>query len=295
MNELYPFTGRFLSLGNVRMHYLDEGPRDGEPMVMVHGNPTWSFYYRNLTLKLRDRYRVIVPDHVGCGLSDKPDDTEYAYALARRVDDLTRLIDACHLERPITLVVHDWGGMIGMAWAVRHWQRIGRLVILNTAAFPIPPGKRLPWSIWMCRLPLIGPLLVRGANAFCRGATRYCVTRKPLSAAIRAQYLAPYGSWHDRRAVLRFVQDIPLGPTDPSHAILTETERNLEKLRSVPKLICWGGMDFVFDDHFLKEWQRRFPDAEVHRIADAGHYVLEDAGDEIAAHVERFLAQTAVK
>src|SRR5205085_3718193 len=118
-SRLYPFAGHFLDIGaGVRLHYLDEGA--GEPVVMVHGNPTWSFYYRNLVLALRDRYRCIVPDHVGCGLPDKPSAAEYDFSLRRRVDDLERLLDHSKIINNVTLVLHDWGGMIGMAWAVRH-------------------------------------------------------------------------------------------------------------------------------------------------------------------------------
>ncbi len=115
---LYPFRGHFLDLQGIRLHYLDEGR--GEPVVMVHGNPTWSFYYRELVKALRDDYRVVVPDHVGCGLSDKPDDDRYDYTLDRRVADLEALLDHLGLTSDLTLVLHDWGGMIGMAYASRH-------------------------------------------------------------------------------------------------------------------------------------------------------------------------------
>ena len=152
--EDYPFEGRFLDLDGVRMHYLDEGA--GTPVLMVHGNPTWSYYYRHLVLALRDRHRVIVPDHVGCGLSDKPDDDSYPYRLERRVQDLERLVDHAKLDGKVTLVVHDWGGMIGMAWAARHPERIERLVILNSAAFHLPAGKRVPLSLRLARSALGG-------------------------------------------------------------------------------------------------------------------------------------------
>src|SRR5262249_61254450 len=118
---------------------LDEGT--GDPVVMVHGNPTWSFYFRDLVKSLRGTHRVVVPDHVGCGLSDKPDDARYAYTLRRRVDDLERLLDHLGLRDRLTLVLHDWGGMIGMAYASRYPERIRRLVILNTAAFLLPAGE----------------------------------------------------------------------------------------------------------------------------------------------------------
>src|SRR5262245_40625611 len=159
-DELYPFRSHFLDRSGVRMHYLDEG--SGPPVVMVHGNPTWSFYFRNLVQALRDDYRTVVPDHIGCGLSDKPGDDRYEYTLDRRVADLEALLDSLGLTSNLTLVLHDWGGMIGMAFASRHPERIRRLVILNTAAFLLPAGKRLPRSLWLVRNTPLGPLLVRG-------------------------------------------------------------------------------------------------------------------------------------
>jgi haloalkane dehalogenase len=282
----YPFTSRHLDRSGLRYHYLDEG--HGEPVVMLHGNPTWSFYYRNLVLGLRDMYRCIVPDHIGCGLSDKPDDSRYEYSLRRRVTDLEALLEYLDLRDNLTLVLHDWGGMIGTALAHRHPEWIKRLVILNTAAFPLPEAKRLPASLWWCRLPGIGPLLVRGLNAFSRGAVRFCA-RRPLSPGVRAGYLAPYDSWRNRIAVLRFVQDIPLKPGDRGFDLVQDVADGLHRFAALPMLICWGEHDFVFDHHFLDEWRRRFPAAEVHRFADAGHFVLEDAGDEILSLIHDFL------
>jgi len=286
-NDSYPFQGHSLALNGLRYHYLDEG--QGEPVVMLHGNPTWSFYYRRLVLALRDSYRTIVPDHIGCGLSDKPDDGRYRYALEQRVSDLEALLEHLSVERDITLVVHDWGGMIGMAYATRHPERIRRLVVLNTGAFHLPATKRLPWSLWLCRNTALGAWLVRGPNLFCRVGARVCCKRHPMSAALRQAYVAPYNSWANRIAVLRFVQDIPLRPGDPSYARVSEVQEKLALLRGVPMLICWGEKDFVFDRHFLAEWEARFPEAEVHRIPDAGHYVLEDAAEEIIPWIRRFL------
>ena len=142
LKKNYPFTGRYLDLDGLRYHYLDEG--EGPLVVMVHGNPSWSFYYRNLVLALRDRFRCIVPDHIGCGFSDKPGDERYDYTLAQRVADLERLLEHVGGSEKVTLVLHDWGGMIGMAWAARHPERIARLVILNTAAFHLPAEKKFP-------------------------------------------------------------------------------------------------------------------------------------------------------
>ncbi len=290
LRALYPFEGRTLDRDGLRLHFLDEG--DGPPVLMVHGNPTWSFYYRDLVLGLRDGRRCIVPDHIGCGLSDKPGDDRYEYSLRQRVDDLEALADHCGLDDGVDLVVHDWGGMIGFAWAVRHSERIRRLVVLNTGAFHLPESKPLPWQLKLSRSPALGSILIRGFNAFVRGAVRDCVVRRPLAPDVRAGYLAPYDSWANRIAVLRFVEDIPLAPGDRGYDLVTEVQDGLERLRHVPMLICWGLRDFVFDHHFLAEWERRFPDAEVHRFEDAGHFVLEDARDDVVPLITDFLGSS---
>ncbi len=285
--HIFPFERHWFDRGDgVRMHFVDEG--GGDPVVMVHGNPTWSIYYRNLVGLLRERYRCIAPDHVGCGFSDKPGDDRYAYTLAQRIDDLDALIGHLDLGDRITLVVHDWGGMIGMAWAARNPERVRRMVILNTAAFPMPETKRFPPPLWLTRTP-VGALLVRGFNAFARGAAATCCTRRPMDPEIRRAYVAPYDSWDNRIATLRFVQDIPLSPGDPGFGIVSETGDRLRHLADVPTLICWGEKDFVFDHHFLAEWERRMPHAEVHRLPDSGHYVLEDSDDLILPLVDAFL------
>ena len=271
--------------GNL-MHYVDEGR--GDPVVMVHGNPSWSFFYRDLIGELESSHRVIAPDHIGCGRSDKPTDEQYDYTLSTRVADLGTLIDSLDL-RDITLVVHDWGGMIGMGWAAHHPDRIARLVVMNTAAFPLPTSLGFPSSLALARTPGIGALLVRGANAFSRGAVRHCVTRRPMSKAVAAGYLEPYDSWAHRIAVHRFVQDIPLKKSDRAYPMMKETADALVHLVDKPMLICWGLKDFVFGHPFLDEWIRRFPRAEVHRFEDCGHYILEDAGEEIIPLIREFV------
>lgn len=286
--ELYPFSGKFLALNSgAKMHYLDEGK--GKPVVMLHGNPSWSFYYRNLVLALRDTNRVIAPDHIGCGLSDKPGDDRYDYTLNSRVDDLGFLLDSLGVKEKITLVVHDWGGMIGMAHAVRHPERIEKLVILNTGAFFLPDGKSFPASLRLCRTPL-GAMLIRGFNAFARGAAWVGCKRRRMSYELRRAYTAPYNSWDNRIATLRFVEDIPLAPGDKAYAMVRETQEKLGSLSTLPMLICWGLKDFVFDFHFLEEWKRRFPGAEVHSFPDCGHYILEDAQKEVVPLIIGFIS-----
>lgn len=289
--QLYPFQSRWLRLDGLRMHYVDEGV--GEPLVMLHGNPTWSFYYRRLISEFRTTHRVVAPDQIGCGLSDKPADAEYEYTLERRVSDFETLLDRLELTHGLTLVGHDWGGMMVVACALRQPERVRRLVLFNTAGFLLPPGRRLPWPLWPFRcLPLLPALLIRGCNAFVLGAI-HLATAKGLPGAVRAAYRAPYDSWRNRIATLRFVQDIPLRPHDRSYALARWVDENLHRLRHLPVFIGWGMRDFVFDRGFLDEWQRRLPNAEVHRFADAGHLVVEDAADELVPPLRAFLERTA--
>jgi pimeloyl-ACP methyl ester carboxylesterase len=280
IRDLYPFNTARLPLPGGSLSYVDEGA--GPPVLLVHGNPTWSFYYRRLIAALSPSHRVIAPDHMGCGLSDKPQD--YPYTLATHSENLGRLIDSLGLGQ-LDLVVHDWGGAIAMGWAVRNPQRVRRIVVLNTAAFLSP---RLPWRIAVCRYPLLGDLAVRGLNAFAGAATSMAVER-PLAPEVRRGLLFPYHSWRDRVAIQRFVRDIPTSPRHPTWAVVDGLDRELATLRRHPMLILWGGKDWCFSDHFLAGWLERFPEAQALRFDHAGHYVLEDAHEEIVPRVVQFL------
>lgn len=283
-SELYPFAAHYFSRDGVRQHYLDEG--EGEPVVMVHGNPTWSFFFRELVKVVARERRVIVPDHVGCGMSDKPQ--RYPYTLGTHIDNLESLLDHLGLTG-VSLVVHDWGGGIGMGWATRHPGRVRRLVVLNSAAWL---AGRAPWRIRICRSSLVGGFLVRGLNGFVRAALRMAAAKpERMTPAVRAGYLAPYDSYATRVAVHRFVQDIPVNPAVPSYSVLQEMDERLPLLADKPMLICWGDQDFCFTPHFLQSWCTRFPHAKVHRFADAGHYLLEDAHERIAPIVRDFLTK----
>lgn len=284
---LYPFESQFFTQRDgVRQHYLDEGA--GETVLMVHGNPSWSFYYRNLVLSLRASHRCIVPDHIGMGLSDKPEDGRYRYTLQSRLDDLARLMATVAPEGPVNLVVHDWGGAIGLGWALKNIPRIKRIVLLNTAAFLKPRDKKLPWQLKLGRDSRLGALAIRGLNAFADGATRVGTVRK-LDPAVRAGLNAPYDSWRNRISTLRFVQDIPLNQGDPAWAALKDIDDHLSELANVPMMACWGMRDFVFDHHFLEEFERRWPLLKTQRYEDAGHYVLEDKPEAICTSVRQFL------
>lgn len=289
--SLFGFADHFFDRGGgIRMRYVDEG--HGAPVLMVHGNPTWSFYYRDLAKTLvAAGHRVIVPDHVGMGFSDRPSDAAYRYTLQSRVDDLERLM--AHLDvGPVTLVVHDWGGPIGLSWALRDVSRLNSAVVLNTMGFLPPADYELPWQLDASRT-FLGPLLLQGANAFVEGMIKQCVTR-PMAPAVRAGYRAPYGTWERRRAVLRFVQDIPRAPEDPAHAPMRWLDDSLRGLASVPVMIGWGMRDFVFAPRFLKEWRARLPHADVLELPAAGHLVLEDAAFELLPAIRDFAKKHAV-
>jgi haloalkane dehalogenase len=302
----YPFSPqRFEVRPGIAMSYLDEGPRDGEVVVMVHGNPSWSYYWRHLVLGLRDRYRCIVPDHVGMGLSDKPDDGgatrppstpstapgTYDYTLQSRVDDLTALLDRLGITGPVTLAVHDWGGMIGFGWALAHLPQVRRLVVLNTAAFPLPAAKTMPLRLSLGRDSRLGAYLIRRFNLFARGAARFGTTRR-LSPGVHAAYASPYDGWRDAIGTIRFMQDIPLQPGDRAWPLLAQAGERLPQFADRPAFLGWGLRDFVFDRHFLDGFRRALPQAEVHAFDDAGHYVLEDRHEVLVPAIRDFLART---
>lgn len=282
----YPFTPwTFTTPRGARMSFVDEGPRGDDAVLMVHGNPTWSFYFRGLVKALAPTHRCIVPDHIGMGLSEKPQD--YDYTLETRIADLEELVWELQLKR-VHLVVHDWGGAIGLGLAARRPDIIGRIVILNTAAFASP---HIPARIALCKAPLVGPLIVRGANGFAGPATWMAMHRRRLSGVEKRGYLLPYDSWANRVAVDAFVRDIPMKPSHRSWAKLQAVEHALPQFRNRDVLVIWGGRDFCFNDHFLAQWREIFPQATVHRLADAGHYVIDDAREEVEPLITEFLSR----
>lgn len=290
--KLYPFASNFLELpgsDRVRLHYLDEGvserpDQSAASALFVHGNPTWSFYWRNLILGLRDRVRCVAVDHVGCGLSDKP--PKYEYTLQRHTQNLVELIDRLDL-RNITLVAHDWGGAIGLGAAVARPDRFARLVLMNTGAFPPP---YIPHRIQACRIPILGTVAIRGFNAFA-GAALKMATERPdgLDADVRAGLIAPYHDWASRVAVDAFVKDIPWRPSHPTYAVLESLEKSLSSLANRPVQLIWGMKDWCFTPQCLQRFRQHFPQARVRELSTAGHYVVEDAPDEVLNEIREFM------
>lgn len=285
--EEYPFESRFFNKDGMQYHYIDEG--EGEPLLMVHGNPTWSFAWRNFVRDLSPRYRVIAVDHIGCGFSDKPQG--YHYRLEQHVDNLCSLIEHLDLQK-ITLVAHDWGGAIGMGAATALPDRFSRFVLSNTAAFRF---HKIPWRIAVCRIPLFGKIAIRGFNLFARSAIKMTVAKpERMTEAVKAGYLAPYDSWENRIATLKFVEDIPLKPKHSSYETLVDIEEGLAQFQSHPMLLVWGEQDWCFTLEFLEEFQKRFPQAETLSLPDAGHYVFEDAHEQILPRLNQFLEEHSI-
>ncbi|MEZ6140318.1 MAG: alpha/beta fold hydrolase [Zavarzinella sp.] len=288
----YPFQSHWLQVQeNTRLHYLDEG--NGPPVLLLHGNPTWSYYYRKLVSALRDRFRCIVPDHVGCGYSDKPGLDRYSYRLQDRIDNLEQLVDHLNISQPIHLIVHDWGGMIGFGWARTQTERIASITVLNSAAFPLPKTKRLPFRLWLGRNTWLGKWLIRSRNVFCKHALQVGAKRRKMSPEEQAAYLLPYDSWDNRVAVWKFVQTIPLSANDEGWDIVQETMGSLKNYHQTPAMIHWGALDFVFDKHFLTEWKVHLPNCNITMYSDCGHYILEDAGETIIPAVRDFLIKNS--
>lgn len=299
--SLYPFAShRFApaGAGSPQIHYVDEGaaaagqaaagqadsPLAKPTILCVHGNPTWSFYYRQVVLAHRDRARVVALDHMGCGLSDKPQD--YPYNLSQHIANLVALVEHLGLRR-ITLVVHDWGGAIGLGAALQMPQRIAGLVILNTAAFPPP---YIPLRIAACRLPIAGNWAMRGLNVFARAALTMTLNRLPrLPDAVAAGLIAPYDSWANRIGIARFVQDIPTRPGQATWQRLKAIEADLPQLSDRPAELVWGMRDWCFRPECLERLSQLLPRARVTRLEDVGHYVMEEASQEVNAAISRCL------
>jgi haloalkane dehalogenase len=285
--DLYPFESHYLEIDGLKYHYLDEGGGD-DVLLMLHGNPTWSFYFRNLVLALKEHFRIIVPDHMGCGLSDKPQ--RYEYTLDQHISNLEKLLEKIN-PSSISYLVHDWGGMIGFGSALKRVEKVKKLIALNTCAFRLPDVNSFSRRIGVCRIPGFGKIAVQAFNAFAKGASVFCTVTEKMSEREKKGLLAPYNNYRNRIATHQFVLDIPLSPAHRSYQTLLNIEENLHKFANHPLKVIWGMQDFCFDRHFLREWKRFFPNADVHQIRDAGHYVIEDARDEVIQQVKSFLIE----
>jgi acyl-CoA synthetase (AMP-forming)/AMP-acid ligase II/pimeloyl-ACP methyl ester carboxylesterase len=291
---LYPFRSRFVTVGRGtatggtrghRMHYVDEG--SGPVIVCLHGNPTWGFLFRNLIAALRDDFRVIVPDHVGCGLSDQPGDV--CFRAGDRIGHLEDLLAELGIGR-FSLVMHDWGGPLGTGLAVRRPADVERLVYFNTT---LAEMALLPGMIRRAAAPVIGKLLTHDTMQFLKLLTSFGVVQA-MPEEVKRGYLRPYQTRAGRRAIWGFVQDIPFSPSHPTAPLMDDMVARLPALADTPVKIIWGMKDPCFHPGILRQVAARFPQADVVRVPDASHLVLEDAPGQSIAAVREFLGPAPV-
>ncbi|MEE8558337.1 MAG: alpha/beta fold hydrolase [Myxococcota bacterium] len=284
--EEYPFESRFVSTPHGRMHYVDAG--QGSPILCVHGNPTWSFLYRNFVKGLSDSHRVVAVDLIGFGLSEKPSDPD-DYSILGHVEDLSRLVETLDL-RNVTLVMQDWGGPIGLGVALRYPERIRALVVMNTIGF-VPEGNGgPPFALRILRAPLLGEELVQGLGLFNRVFVPAAIVRdERKDELVRRAYVEVQGTWDDRAGTLAFPRLIPTGPHDPVVGLLEQEDRYVREFRG-PVLLAWGLRDRVFSRSILEQWRERVPQASVLELPDAGHFLQEDAHELIVPRIRKLLA-----
>jgi haloalkane dehalogenase len=289
----WPYEPRWLFTDGVRLHYVDEGPSDGESVVMLHGNPTWSYVYRRFIDSLAQAgYRSIAYDQMGFGRSDKPNRAA-EYSLERHARQFSDLMDELGLDRT-TLVVHECGGPIALSWAVEHSDRVHRLVILNSFTGRIPPGFDEPLGFRVNAAPGIGELAVKGVHLFVRGGVlrAYVTRRERLGPEERAAYLAPHPSWDSRAGILAYHRLIPWTDEHPAAEVGRKVEAGLEELSRLPALIVWAGHDPGFPVSVLARWRLLLPAAEVEELPDSGHLVQEDAHERVLPLLLDFLRRT---
>lgn len=261
-------------------HILDnqiEGAR--LTVLCVHGNPSWSYLFRNLVRQAPDGVRVIAVDQLEMGFSERSGGVR---RLATRVDDLCELTEELGLDGPIVTVAHDWGGPISLGWAQRHLDQLSGVVLMNTAVHQ-PEGSPAPSLIRLTRSrPMLQNVTVR-TTSFIKGAL--AMSRPRPSAEVQSGFLAPYLTADRRHAIAEFVADIPLDPEHPSANALDRIAADLDLLQDVPTLLLWGSKDKVFSDLYLHDLGHRLPHANVHRYPKAGHFVSEDV-DAVGAIVD---------
>lgn len=282
----FPYEPRFTEAGGTRLHYVDEGPGDSPPLLMLHGNPTWSYMYREPIRMLAERgHRCIAFDHMGFGASDKPA-RPGEYTLERHIENAAALVESLDL-REVTLVAHDWGGPIGLGTVQRLRERFRALVLMNTWAWELP--SFLPPFLREFRTDGLGEILALAGNLFVESIPGGMHRRDPAPQMMDA-YRAPFPDYWSRLGPLAFQRDIPLTERDRSAPLMGRIQHGLAEL-DLPVLIVWGMRDRVFQPVFLDQWREIFPAARVVELDDAAHYLVEDRPEPIGAAIAEFLAE----
>lgn len=281
----FPFAPHYHRVNGFDMHYVDEGA--GEPIVLLHGDPTWGYLYRAFILPLSRQNRCIVPDHMGMGKSGDAVDL-YPYRLRHHIDNLEDLLLHLNLHQ-ITLVVHDWGGPVGLGFATRHRERIKRLVLTNTWAFAPWPGGPFPRLLELIRSAR-GEKFVLEKNGYLEPALLGTTAHiEKLTPTVLEAYRAPFSTPESRRALLCWSRDIPVNEGDPSYYDMKQIEAALPSFTHTPTLILWGMKDPVLGIEVLRRWQRLFPQATTYEVADASHFVQEDATEQLIRWIQAFI------
>ena len=288
----FPWKSRLVEVDHgIRQAVVDEGPRDAKlTFLLLHGNPTWSFLYREFIRRLSPKYRVIAPDHAGFGRSDKPRDPRW-YTLDRHIGNLGKVLEELQAERVVP-VIQDWGGPIGMGWAVRHLEKVSGVVVLNTWAFVREPPMKLPWLFKFLVLGKGGWKRIVQRNFFVEFLLARGGPRK-LTDDELDPYRAPFPTADDRVGIARFPQLIPetKHQLHESWATMAQIEDGIARLRDKPALICWAKKDRAFGGRTMQRWQQAFGRVDgPHLLAQAGHFLQEDAPGPILDHIERWAA-----
>jgi pimeloyl-ACP methyl ester carboxylesterase len=280
----FPFEARYLHVNDVRLHYVDEGPRDAPPILMLHGNPTWSYMYRRPIALLTQRgHRCVALDHMGFGRSDKPPEPR-RYVLRNHLSNATALIDSLDL-REATLVMHDWGGPIGLGAALERRDRFRALVAMNTWAWELP--SFLPGFLRQFRTDGLGEILALAANLSVE-AIPGGMARREVDPVMMDAYRAPFPDYWSRLGTLAFIRDVPLTENDVSAALMGQIHESLPEL-DLPLQLIWGMRDRVFVPAFIEQWLAVFPGGRAREL-DAGHYLVEDRPDEVAETIHEFVS-----
>lgn len=281
----FPYEPHFTDAAGIRIHYVDEGPPDAAPVLMVHGNPTWSYMYRTpIRLLSEAGHRVVAFDHMGFGASEKPP-RPAEYTLERHLEVAVALIEALDL-RDATLVAHDWGGPIGLGTLLQLRERFRALVLMNTWAWELP--SFLPPFLREFRTDGSGEILALAGNLFVESIPGGMSRREPDPLMMEA-YRAPFPDYWSRLGTLAFPRDIPLSERDPSAAAMSRIHAGIPDI-GLPSLLIWGMRDRVFQPVFLDQWRELLPDARVVELEDASHYLVEDQPEPIAREIADFLA-----
>lgn len=285
--DSYPFTPNCFKIGDFQMHYVDEG--HGPPIVLVHGDPTWGYLYRKFVPELSKNHRCIVPDHMGMGKSGVPE-TPYPYRLKNHIHNLELLLLSLDLK-DLTLVLHDWGGPVGMGFAVRHPEHIKSIVLMNTWAFAEWPGGPLPKLLEIIRSEK-GESFVLEKNGYVKramvGTANY---PENITPDVLNAYLAPYPDPASRKALLCWTRDITFNEQDASFQEMLKIENNLNLFSDIPVQVIWGILDPVLPPDVLHKWQDIFPHAKVCEIEDASHFLQEDTPEKVLRALSGFIEE----